>query len=229
MSTALVPLPESQSRSEVVASTIKGAILSRKIRPGDTLVERRIADELRVSKTPVREALIMLQQSGLVRTLPNRRLAVASLSLEDVMHIYQERALLEPWAVQHARPDDRTVQRAEIALSRASAARNEGNEAEAVLANRDFHRAVYSTCANPFIIRSLDELQDLTALAVATVVWKEWGNAELEAEEHRRILQAVAAGNLNEAGVLMGKHIRTSNHPDVKSSFSSNKNNNKNQ
>nr|WP_272902427.1 GntR family transcriptional regulator [Brevibacterium daeguense] len=209
-STILDPLPKVQSRSEVVAAAIREAILSQRMRPGDTLVERRIAEDLGVSKTPVREALIMLQQSGLVTSAANRRMTVASLTFEDVVHIYEERALLEPWAVRKADLTEDSVRLAEEALDRATRARAEDNGAEAALANRAFHRALYASCSNPLIVRSLDGLQDLTALATATVVWQNWGSADLEHDEHREILRTALSGNQDEAGSLLEAHIRRS-------------------
>lgn len=211
MSSLLNPLPELRSRSEVVAGAIREAILSQRMGPGDTLVERRIAEDLGVSKTPVREALITLQQSGLVTVSPNRRLAVTSLTPDDVVQIYEQRLVLEEWALRNANIDAETIGRAEAALDDAQAAHQEGKVIEEVLANRAFHRALYETCANPYVVRSLDELQDMTALAITTVLWKEVpGDAGLEHEQHRSILEAAVRQDLDEASRLLKEHIRQS-------------------
>ena len=211
MNRLLSPLPEVQSRTEVVAKVVREAILSQQMRPGDTLVERRIAEDLGVSKTPVREALITLQQSGLVTVGSNRRLAVASLTLDDVVFIYEKRVLLEAWALRQAELDEATVKQARQALDDAREARQEGRQTEEILANRRFHRTLYATCGNPYIIRSLDELQDLTALAVATVLWEQSsGGPKVEHEQHGEILDAAAAGDLEQAATLLTDHIRLS-------------------
>src|SRR5690606_2013293 len=98
----LTPLTQPASRSDQVAGSIRLAILEGRIKPGDTLVERRLADQLGVSKTPVREALIGLVSSGLVTLSPNRGVSVRRLALGDLRQIYQMRVLLEPWAVRRS-------------------------------------------------------------------------------------------------------------------------------
>lgn len=208
MTTSLPSLPEVQSRTEAVTKVIRGAILSQQMRPGETLVERRIAEDLGVSKTPVREALIALQQSGLVTVGGSRRLVVVTLTTEDVAQIYEMRIQLETWAFRHAQFDDATLAQAEGALERAQEAWKSGNKIEQVLANREFHRALYATCQNQYVIRSLDQLQDMTALAIATVLWKERATDPIaEHEEHQNILRAASEGDLSGGARLLGEHI----------------------
>jgi DNA-binding GntR family transcriptional regulator len=96
---ALPPLPRSTTTSDLVVDSIRRAILDGYLDPGTTLVERRLAEQLGVSKTPVREALITLAASGLVTITPNRGAIVRAVSGDDVRHAYETRLLLEPWAV----------------------------------------------------------------------------------------------------------------------------------
>ena len=98
-SLGLSPLSPVSSRADLVAESIRSAILAGRIRPGDTLVERRLAAELGVSKTPVREALIMLAAGGLVVLTPTRGTSVRVLDADDLRKIQEVRLLLEPWAV----------------------------------------------------------------------------------------------------------------------------------
>lgn len=207
MVTALAPLPDVQNRSETIAQTIKQHIISGHFKPGDTLVDRRIAEELGVSKTPVREALLVLQHTGLVTTTATRRMQVASLTKEEVFHIFQQRALLEPWAVLHAEVTDHALTKARKALANATEARRNKDEVAAALANRDFHRAIYSCCTNPYIVTSLDGLQDLTALATASVIWGDNSRAETDHVGHEEILDSVAAGKVRDTAELLEKHI----------------------
>ena len=99
---ALPPLPRSTTTSDLVVDSIRDAILSGRLAPGETLVERRLAELLGVSKTPVREALIALAVSGLVTVTPNRGAVVRAVDVEDVRKAYEVRLLLEPWAVAKA-------------------------------------------------------------------------------------------------------------------------------
>src|SRR5215211_5972136 len=96
---ALQPVARATTASDLVADSIRAAILSGQLKPGETLVERRLAVQLGVSKTPVREALIALSTSGLVAVNPNRGVTVRRLTLDDIRKCYEVRLLLEPWAV----------------------------------------------------------------------------------------------------------------------------------
>jgi DNA-binding GntR family transcriptional regulator len=195
------------SRSDRVAGSLRNAILSGRLRPDEVLVERRLADMLGVSKTPVREALIMLSGTGLVTLTRNRGMTVRRLTLVEVQQVYEERVLLEPWAVAQA------IARGGIDFDAAAATMDKATEhAEAgdatalTVTNRQFHRALYSACENMFIVQALDQLQDLTVLAIG-LVWENWPNRHAETVEHQEILQAARAGDAPKAEALVRLHI----------------------
>ena len=209
---SLSPLPAlgpAPTRSGLIVESIKAAILSGNLRPGETLVERKIADQLGVSKTPVREALIVLERSGLVATV-NRRIEVRQLSFTDVRHIYEQRVLLEPWAIEDAARIDPGFAAARQALTEARQHAQDGNTAAQALANRRFHRAMYASSENDFVVNALDRLQDLTALAVVGVLWERWPSGDAEAAEHEAIYEAARKGDAKAAAALMRDHIMAS-------------------
>jgi DNA-binding GntR family transcriptional regulator len=82
-----------------VARSIEDAILAGQMRPGERLIETRLCDELGVSRTTLREALLTLQRRGLVRSEPRRGTFVTRLSREDSLDLCKTRALLEAYAV----------------------------------------------------------------------------------------------------------------------------------
>ncbi|MFC0431826.1 GntR family transcriptional regulator [Kutzneria buriramensis] len=213
-SLGLSPLSPVTSRADLVAEAIRTAVLSGKIRPGDTLVERRLAAELGVSKTPVREALIMLASSGLVVLTPTRGTTVRVLDADDLRKIQEVRLLLEPWAVaattRLGSPD--SVTRARAALARSAAHLDTVDHGELSMANRDFHRALYAGCGNEFVVASLDEVRDLAALAAVSLLWPHWPTWRAEHVEHEGILKAVAAGDAESAQRLTRQHIELSGH-----------------
>ena len=201
------------SRSDLVAEAIRNAILSGDLKPDELLVERQLAQLLGVSKTPVREALILLASTGLVTTSRNRGVTVRRLtSVDEVRHIYEERVLLEPWALGSAIRRGQPLDFAEAAqlVAEAQSLANKGESAVLAMTNRRFHRVMYSKCENPLIVRALDNLQDLTALAIMSVLWEQWPTWRKEADEHDEILKAAAAGGADEAERLMRSHIERS-------------------
>jgi DNA-binding GntR family transcriptional regulator len=81
---------------------IKEAILKNRLREGEPLSENRLAQEIDISRTPIREAFRQLEQEGFVRLVPGKGAFVAEISLEDVKEIYEIRAQLEPLAARSA-------------------------------------------------------------------------------------------------------------------------------
>ena len=209
-SLGLSPLSPVSSRADLVAESIRTAILSGQIRPGDMLVERRLAAELGVSKTPVREALIMLAAGGLVVLTPSRGTAVRLLDANDLRKIQEVRLLLEPWAVAATTRLGMDVGLARAALARSAAHLDAVDHGELSVANRDFHRALYAGCGNEFVIATLDGVRDLAALAAVSLLWPHWPTWREEHVEHERILKAVLAGDADSAQRLTRQHIELS-------------------
>jgi DNA-binding GntR family transcriptional regulator len=209
---ALVPLPRSTTTQDLVVEAIRSAILSGQLKPGETLVERRLAEQLGVSKTPVREALIALSGAGLVQITPNRGTVVRALNAEDVRQAYEVRALLEPWAVartvRRVGPD--AADEARAALGEAARHRSGADHVPLSLANRRFHRALYAGCGNALVIAQLDALQELAALGAVALIWTRSPSWRTEHADHEEILEAVDAGAADRAERLTRKHIRQS-------------------
>ena len=204
----LPPLGRSTTRSDLVAASIKSAILSGRLQPDEVLVERRIAEQLGVSKTPVREALISLTSSGLLTPTRNRGIAVRRMRPADVQHVYEMRILVEPWAVaQVIGAGAFEATDARQALDEAGRFVDADDHAGLSLANRRFHRSLYSTCANELVVRALDDLQDLTALGTVSLLWEQWPTWRRELQEHLDILAAVQQGRARDAEELIASAI----------------------
>lgn len=211
----LTPLSQPASRSDQVAGSIRLAILEGRIQPGDTLVERRLAEQLGVSKTPVREALIGLASSGLVTLSPNRGVSVRRLALGDLRQIYQMRVLLEPWAVRRSTeepPADGWAEaRGQLEEARSLLdADHDRSHAKLSLANRRFHRSLYAGCGNDLVIRQLEGLSDLTALGVVSLLWERSPTWVEEFAEHEEILRAAESGKGAAAERMARQHIERS-------------------
>ncbi|WP_377272364.1 GntR family transcriptional regulator [Peterkaempfera sp. SMS 1(5)a] len=194
------PIP---SRSVVVLEAIKHAILTGRLRPGQPLVETELAARLGVSKTPVREALKTLAGSGLVTMSQYKGAAVRTVDAAMAHAVYDVRLLLEPEALRRSVQRGAPLDSARGALERSDSA---ADPADRSLANRDFHRALYSACGNPLLSRMLDDLRDQAAL-VSAVGWQQTPSWEREAEEHRRILAVAEAGDAGQAAALLHAHI----------------------
>ena len=195
------------SRSDRVAEWLLQAILEGTFTPGQPLVEREIAADLGVSKTPVREALRVLLASGLVVTA-HQGMTVRPVDAKTVRDLYQARQIIEPQAVSLAclaRDADKHTE-ARVALEDAAAAVGSGDLPRAGLANRRFHRTLYAGCDNQVLCGVLDQMQDLTVF-VATAGWRRRATWDIEAQEHAAILAAYEVGDAVLVRNLCEQHI----------------------
>ncbi|MEU6411391.1 GntR family transcriptional regulator [Microbispora sp. NPDC046933] len=206
----LSPVTKSTTRTDLVADAIRTAILSGRLAQGETLVERRLAERLGVSKTPVREALIGLAATGLVVIGPNRGVTVRVVGRADLRKAYEVRLLLEPWAIGRTAVSGHATDGARAALAEARALLAGADTAALSLANRRFHHELYARCGNELVVAQLDTLQDLAALGSVTVLWRDRPTWPDEHGEHEAILAAVEAGDAALAERLTRRHIERS-------------------
>jgi DNA-binding GntR family transcriptional regulator len=195
------------SRTELVLEEIRRAILTRRLLPGQPLVEMELASQLGVSKTPVREALKILSGSGLVTFSPYKGASVRVVDRSLAMAVYDVRLLLEPEAVGRAVRNEAGFAAAASALESAAVAIESGDHAELSLLNRAFHQAMYTGCGNPLLISVLDDLRDRAAL-ISVVGWETSPSWEIERQEHQAILAAATAGEDDRATELTRRHIQ---------------------
>jgi DNA-binding GntR family transcriptional regulator len=196
------------SRTEVVLEEIRRGILTRELLPGQPLVEAELAQRLGVSKTPVREALKVLSNSGLVTFSPYKGASVCVVDAALAQSVYDVRLVLEPEAVRRTVElrDPALLEDAADALKEASAAIAERDQAELSLLNRRFHRALYSGCGNPLLVNILDDLKDRAAL-ISIVGWEANPSWRREWNEHKAILAAAKKGDAEGAADLLRQHI----------------------
>lgn len=204
----LKPLQDPTSRSDLVAESIRKAVLAGQLPPGTPLVERDIAARMGVSKTPVREALISLSRTGLVAINRHRGISVATISEDDIRSIYRVRVLLEPDAVASGVPFfvESAVVKAKALLDQADDASSRKDWVSLSLTNRRFHRLVYSRCPNQLQVSILDNLQDRVAL-MGVENWREEPTWRTENVEHAEILEAISQGDAALAAELTERHI----------------------
>lgn len=132
------------SMAALAAEALRERILSGELGPGERIVENRVAEELGLSRPPLREALTVLQQEGLVELLPRRGAVVATLTLHDVFEIMTLRSALEREAVRLGVPvtDPSRLAGLERALLTMEENAADGREDEAAADSHRFHAAL---------------------------------------------------------------------------------------
>lgn len=201
------------TKAELAYARVRELILSGELCPGAVLNQARLAAEIGVSTTPLREALRRLKQQGLVELDAHRDARVAPLDAAEARDLLELRQNLDPMA-------------AGLAAQRRTAADLEGmrhgldrlealpsNPSAAQLArHREFHAAIYRASHNALLVESLDALWDKTDRYRRHALQVERSPAELaqRAEEHRLLLEAVQDRDGAAAGDLMRRHVETS-------------------
>ena len=148
--------------TERVYQALRSAIISCQLQPGESLQEGRLVRELGVSKTPVREGLVRLAETGLVTWTPYRGYAVSAVTSDDVREISQLRAVLEGLAAREASlrlTDVQLDELDELAL-RSSQQAVVGDTSEAAELGHAIHVAIYENCGNGRLRRSIERLND---------------------------------------------------------------------
>ena len=186
-------------------SLILTAIEAGTYRPGDRLVESELAERFGVSRTPVREALQRLEtQAMLVRD--GRSLIVASLDHNQLAELYTVRAELEALAARlaarHATPEEVRVL-AQMLDEDQKCVRNPEALARA---NKRFHHQIHLASHNRYLVQQLDLVHRSMALMARTSLAAE-GRSETALVEHRRIVEAIAAGDGAAADSALRRHI----------------------
>ena len=196
-----------QSTAEMLAGSLRKMINNGSLPDGSRLVERDLASQFAVSRVPMREAIRLLEQEGMVDIFRNRGAVVRTLSVEDIAEIYELRALLEGEAIFNSvqNMDAETLARAELTHTLLGNAEDVDRQGEL---NREFHGLLYRGCQNKRLLAMIDELRNQIEryehfqhrLLSATQAFQ---------HEHELILNACREGNAEAAWQETFRHIES--------------------
>lgn len=194
--------PDVHSIEEVVTTALRDAILSGELRPGERLLQEQLADQLRVSRIPLRDALRRLEAEGLVRIGPRRGAEVASLSSADVIEVYDIRISLEPELMRRAvlalGPADikRLVDMSEQMDARVD------EPAEGRRARRRFYSELYAYADRPrthrFLLGLRDDVQRYHVMK----------NVERALHDHAELRECIRVKDAERAAQVHSEHLR---------------------
>ena len=194
-----------------VFETIRDNILNGIYQENEELKENTIAQELGVSRTPVREALRQLELEGLVKLVPNKGACVTGITRKDVKVIYAIRSLLEGlcarWATEHITDEQIEDLEEIILLSEFHLKRGKVGQSQQVTElDGKFHEILYHASNSRILKHVLSDFHKYVKMArKASVADPE--RAEKSIEEHKNILQAIKSRNADEAEKLANIHM----------------------
>lgn len=203
-------LEENQSLSARVYRSLEDDILTGRYQPDDELKEKSIADEMGVSRTPVREALRQLELQGLVTIVPNRGARVVGLTRQDMHDIYEMRSLLEGLcaakAAKNATREQIEAMEETVYLSEFHTAR--GHSEQVYEEDNRFHQALYEASGSPILQNTMGNLHHYL-LRIRKKSLESMDRCRQSNEEHRKILEAVRRHDAQQARQLADAHIRS--------------------
>jgi DNA-binding GntR family transcriptional regulator len=198
---------EYSTKAELVYKTLLDAIVASKLTPGTRLIVREIADQLSVSDIPVREALKMLEATGLIQTRPYIGSVVTTPSPEWIEEVFVMRAALESMAIRTSIPflkdtDVEELLAIDMAMKSAAEAKN---MAEYARLNREFHTALMAKSPYPALLSTIDDLLVKSQYGRAIFNLKP-ATVKISDSEHDRLLEAIKVRNGAKAEAITRDH-----------------------
>lgn len=193
---------------EIVFESLREAIINGVLRPGERLLEVQLAEELQVSRTPVREAIRKLELEGLVIMVPRKGAYVADISLKDVTNIFEIRAALEGLAAALAaeRINDEEIEEMERVLVRKAACIEVNDLSSLLEKDTEFHELIYKASRNERLMQIISNLREqINRFRVISLASPGRGREALE--EHKKICEAIVERNSELAQALAQEHI----------------------
>lgn len=191
--------------SDIVLRHLRAAIVAGDLEQGAPIRQDDVAKLFNVSKIPVREALKQLEAEGFVTFQRNRGAVVASLSEPEIAQVFEVRAMLESQAIRLSVPLMTAVH-----LARAEAAEvafaGEADVSKWAARNWDFHSSLYAAAGRDFLMGLIAQVNDRVARFLRVQLTVSGGHA-LAVREHRLILAACRAGEVETAASLTHDHI----------------------
>ena len=182
-----------QSLADEVAEILRNRILHGEYEMGEKLTESKIAAELKVSRTPIRDAFRQLEKEQLVEYIPNKGCFARGFSKEDMSDIYAVRGVIEELAMRRAveHADDESIAQLESQLELMRVYTEQVIYEKLLQANEDFHFMIYHMTHSRFIVQVLKTYQDYVHQARRETLKKDEDLPEIY-EEHVALYQAIA-------------------------------------
>jgi len=212
------PVKEAQvSLNQKAYTEIRRRILNGELSTETPLSEYQLAEELELSRTPVREAIKRLEREGLVQSIPNRGTFVAELTARDISEIYQVREQLEGFAARIAAEtmSDESINMLEEEIRVLNTLASEGRLVEIVDSDIRLHKLIIASTQNSRLIELLGTLDDqMHRVRAVFPQSSQWLEATLA--EHTDIVKAIKARDGGRAEKAMKAHLRSAREYAIK-------------
>lgn len=199
--------PDRKRLADEVYEQLLDAIRGNRVGPDERLVQERLAEELHISRTPVREALLRLEQDGILKTSPRGGFVIHTMSDQEVRELYQARAAIEGQAVRILASQNDEKKNASL---RATVEREENISNASVQAyfeaNRNIHRAFVVLAENRYLLEMFDNIWNR---AISYRIFAAIENVDLSNSlgDHMKLVESVETGDRTAALENIVEHI----------------------
>jgi DNA-binding GntR family transcriptional regulator len=196
------------SLTDQVVDAVREAIRAGQLRPGQLYSVYQLADQLQISRTPVREGLLRLAEAGMIEIARNRGFRVLDRDHTDVAEVFHLRLLLEIPAVRRAarRVDDALLAGLHEELAAMRTAAVDGDTVLFMRHDQRFHARMLAAAGNRKLVDVVDNLRDITTTLGASTTEKSRTLSDI-ADEHEPILAALAARDADAAAAAVHAHL----------------------
>jgi len=193
---------------EIVFEHLRASIINGQLKPGERLMELQLADQLGVSRTPIREAIRKLELEGLVEMVPRKGAYVADLSIKDVLDVLEVRAYLEGLAARLAaeRMVEDDIEELEFILHKFQESLKEGNTDKLIDLDNAFHEKIIKGSYNNKLIQIVQGLHE-QVLRFRVMYFTETTSMDEVMEYHRAIFDAISNRNPDKAQHYAETHV----------------------
>ena len=193
---------------DVVFNTLREAILRGDLQPGERLMELQLAAKLGVSRTPIREAIRMLEQEGLAVTVPRKGAEVAKMTLKGMEDVLEIRGALDELASQLAceRITEEQLVRLDARKQDFIESLKSGDVKLIAEADVNFHDVIYEATGNPKLVSLLNNLREQIYRYRVEYI-KKVENHPILIKEHEAIYQSLLNRNQEEAQLAIREHV----------------------
>jgi len=202
-------LIEHSNLSDKVYNILLDRIITRKIKPGEKLIEEELAENLGISRTPVREALNRLFKDDLIELIPRKGGYIKKLTVRDVEEVYEVREILENLSVRLAIPliREKDIKRIEQLVQKAEKLTGKDRMKAQVNIDAELHNLIINSCGNRRLQKMIKSLYNFIQ-AFRVLEAQHPQRSDKAFEEHKMILQALSRREAERAAELMNQHIR---------------------
>jgi DNA-binding GntR family transcriptional regulator len=198
---------------EIVFESLREAIINGHLKPGERMMEIQLAEEMGVSRTPIREAIRKLELEGFVVMIPRKGAYVAGISLKDIADVFEIRVALEGLAAALAaeRMTEAELEELERILVKKAEAVEANDLEEVVEADTEFHDLLYKSSRNQRLSQIISNLREQIQRFRATSLADPRRMRE-SLEEHKKIVEALSERNIATAQAAAQEHIENAEH-----------------